>query len=214
MRRRVRAGRAVGVVCTLLVLLAVALAGYLAWGDGSNPVYTKYHVSTPDLEPRRPEPVTPPDPLVRPAGSIVMDRDGRPGDFFGKSSLTKREVWLLVRNGVAQMQAIITKDRGTTRAVWRFTVRDSDDPRRARDALDELYERGGYQVRPTRHPGVRVRRIANPADQRDITAYRSHYVRGRDVLRVEVYGANAPVVESAFRRLLDKQVDAFPAGRR
>lgn len=195
------------------MLTGVAIVGYVAWGDGANPVLARYTISEPDLDSRRPYRVTPPDPLVNPPGERVLAKSSRPPDFLHNSSLTRREVFLLVRNGVAMIQTVITRQGGMTLAVWRFTVRDASDPQDARDAVDGLYAHGGYQAMRTRHPDVMVRRIANPLDQPELTSYRSHYVRGRDVLRVEAYGPDGRAVDRAFQALLDRQLDAFPASR-
>lgn len=203
----------IGVGSTLVVLIAVAVAGYAAWGDGASPVLAKYTVTEPDLNPRRPYPATPPDPLVRPPGKEILSKSRRPNEFINNSSLTRREVVLLVRKGVAKIQTVITRKNGVTLAVWRFTVRDRSDPRAARDALDGLYAQGGYTTLPTHHQGVLVRRIANPLDQPELTSYRSHYVRGSDVLRVEAYGRQQQAVDEAFHALLDEQTDKYPASR-
>ncbi|WP_132875686.1 hypothetical protein [Tamaricihabitans halophyticus] len=206
-------GRRAAVAGTLLLLVGIAAGGYAAWGDGSDPILAEYHVTEPDLDPRRPEPITPPDPLVTPQGKVVQDETGRPPVFLDGGALTEAELRLLVRAGTAQIQTIITRDHGLTRAVWRFTVRDSSSPERVRDLLDEHYDKGGYHPSSTQEGGVLVRHIADPADQRGVSAYRAHYVRGRDVLRVESYGRQGSTVGEAFYQLLRAQTKQFPADR-
>jgi hypothetical protein len=196
------------VIAVLVLLTAVATSAWVVWGDGSGPASAANQVSAPDPTPRLPYVEPPPDPLVTPPYQVVFSRRDEPSSFTASGVLTDAEVSLLKRTGVVRVAGTVTRNEvGTTLGVWRFTLRDASDPWETLDALDGLYETGGHVLQTTSHPGLLLRKAGNPEN----AAFHGHYVHGRDVLRVEGYGADAT---SAVAALVDRQLARSPAEER
>ncbi|MET9226979.1 hypothetical protein [Lentzea sp. NPDC003310] len=195
---------AVPVVAVLALLVGIAAGAWAIWGDGSRIDYASEVVSTPDPTPRLPYLETE-DPLVDPPGDIAFAKTGRRDAFEHRTLLSSEEFAIAGAVGVAKIDARVTRQPdGTVLGVWRFTLRDGADPFIALDEFDGLYKRGNHQLIPS-SPDVLLRRFLNE-DQSAV--YHAHYVRKRDVLRVDGYGPNAT---KAVAELLDRQLAHAPA---
>jgi hypothetical protein len=205
--QNVRSMRIVSVVLVHLLLVAVAAGAFAVWGTGADPSLTSRQVTVPDLDPRLPDnPET--RPLVRPPGVLVTDTASiRSG--VSPAVLPAAEADVLTDAGVVVVHAYVTLSDGVTQGLWQLSVRDGDDPHAALRAVDELYATGGWTSAPTASRGVLVR-AQTPARDRPYAGYRAHYVRGRDLIRVEAYGTDQARVDHAFAGLLTRQLAQWP----
>lgn len=204
----VRARRAAPVVAVLALLVAVSAGAWAIWGDGSGVGYASEVVTTPDPTPRLPY-VEIVDPLVDPPGDVAFLKTGRRDDFKRDTLLSEDELEIAEANGVAKIDARVTRQKdGTVLGVWRFTLQDGANPFTAMDELDGLYKRGNHQLVPSADD-VLLRRFINE-DQTAV--YHAHYVRGRDVLRVDGYGPNSTdeVMDLLKRQLAHAPAEAQP----
>ncbi|RZQ62138.1 hypothetical protein [Amycolatopsis suaedae] len=197
-------------VAVLLVVAAIPTAAWLAWGSGASGEPPLPPTSQADPAPRRPGPE--PDPLVWPRGTQALKYKAAVTDKKGAELFTGDERMELTRTGVVTVQVLRTADGTFNRTIMRLTVRDGASPAAARDALDAIYAAGGHSLRKPSPPGVLVRGYAIAAGQ-PTTSYHAHYVRGRDVIRVEVAGTVLDPVDPAFAELLAEQVKAYPPDR-
>ncbi|WP_189156581.1 hypothetical protein [Lentzea pudingi] len=198
------ASRAAPVVAVLALLVAIGAGAWAAWGDGSGNAYADEVVTTPDPTPRLPY-VEAVDPLVDPPGDIAFAKTGRPAVFERDSLLSADELEIAEATGVAKIEARVTRQKDdTVVGVWRFTLRDGASPFTALDELDALFGRGNHQLIPS-SDDVLLRRFVNEDKS---AVYHAHYVRGRDVLRVDGYG---PRATDQVMELLDRQLAHAPA---
>ncbi|MCX2948573.1 hypothetical protein [Lentzea sp. NEAU-D7] len=203
-----RARRAAPVVAVLALLVAVGAGAWAVWGDGSGNAYASDVVTTPDPTPRLPY-VESTDPLVDPPGDIAFKKTGRTEIFERDTLLSEDELEIARATGVAKIDARVTRRTdGTVLGVWRFTLRDGADPFAALDEFDGLYKRGNHQLVPG-GDDVLLRRFVHEDDS---AVYHAHYVRGRDVLRVDGYGPSATdqVVDLLERQLARSPAEAEP----
>lgn len=205
MSARVR--RAAPVVAVLALLVAIGAGAWAVWGDGSGVSYASDVVTVPDPTPRLPY-VEIVDPLVDPPGDIAFIKTGRRSDFTRASLLSADELKIAEATGVAKIDARVTRQKdGTVLGVWRFTLRDGADPFTMLDEIDSHYDEGLHELVPSADD-VRLRRFVNEDES---AVYHAHYVRGRDVLRVDGYGPNAT---DEVMKLLGRQLAHAPAEAR
>ncbi|MGA6162813.1 hypothetical protein [Amycolatopsis magusensis] len=206
--------RSVVVTAALLVALAVPpTAAWLAWGSGADPEAVVQPIELADPEPRRPGP--PPLPLVTPPGDLLIDRgSSKLSSLVTYQLFSQEELDKLVATGVAAAHLRMTRDNGVNLLLSRFTARDDAHPEVTKEALDGIYAAGGHQLVTPAPEGVTVRRFTEAPDAPTIS-YHAHYVRGRDVLRIDASGEAGLVgekIDAAFGALLGEQTGEFPAG--
>lgn len=196
-----RARRAAPVVAVLALLTAVSGVTWAVWGDGSRLATA---MEAPDPTPRLPY-VEDTHVLVKPPGHVVFERVGPLTKFAGSNVLTPAEMTIAEEGAAIDIETTITREDGVTLGVWRFTVRNNASPWGLFNALDGLYESGNHESVETAHPSVSLRRSDN--------TFHAHYVRGRDVLRIEGYGENGDMVTERVMKLLNQQTKRSPADR-
>jgi hypothetical protein len=190
-----------------VLLAALALTAVATWGTGADPALAGQHVTVPDHDPRlpnNPEEVA----LVRPPGRLVVDstfvKHGASPNVLGElESKTLRD------EGVVMVKALVTRENDLSQGVWQMSVRDSDDPRAALRAIDELYEAGGWTRTSGPVRGVVVR-AQEPTEGQPFAGYRAHYVRGPYLIRIEAYGTDQAQVDREFAALAKRQLDEWP----
>jgi hypothetical protein len=199
--------RTVIVITVHVLLAALVLTAMAAWGPGDNPASAGQHVTVPDLDPRlpaNPEALA----IVRPPGLLVLDST-REKHGNSPAVLPPVEAQPLIEAGVVRLKAFVTRDGDLSRGVWQMAVRDSSDPRAALRAIDEVYAAGGWAPAPGPVRGVVVRQ-QTPAAGQPYAGFRAHYVRGPYLMRIEVYGTDAALVDREFAALARWQLDAWP----
>ncbi|WP_153028473.1 hypothetical protein [Amycolatopsis sp. YIM 10] len=205
--------RSVVVTAALLVVLAIPpTAAWLAWGSGANPDRDVQPIELADPEPRRPGP--PPLPLVTPPGDLLIDRASQLSSLVSYQLFSPEELEELVATGVAVAHLRMTRENGVNLLLSRFTSRDDAEPEVTKEALDGIYAAGGHRRVEPAPAGVTVRRFTEAPDAPTVS-YHAHYVRGRDVLRIDASGEGGLVgekIDQAFGALLGEQTKAFPAG--
>ena len=201
-----RARRAAPLVAVVVLLVAIGAGAWAVWGDGSRIGYASEVVTTPDPTPRLPY-VEVTDPLVDPPGEVAFAKTGRRDAFDRGSLLSADELEIAETTGVAKIDARVTRLKdGTVLGVWRFTLRDGANPFDTLDGLDGYYSRGRHELIPS-SDDVLLRRFVEDGG----AIYHAHYVRDRDVLRVDGYG---PSATDEVMKLLDRQLAHAPAETR
>lgn len=213
MVRRART-RGTAVTAALLgALTAPPAAAWALWGDGTNPRVAALPVTIPDLEHRRPYRVRQPDPIVAIPGAVVLDERGLPEHLHALNALSDAEFDMVMSSGGARAQALSTRDGDLSRSVWRYTARDGAHPRTLLRRFDQFFRANGWEG--SDRLGGRVRVWQSPqldmAGPEPAATVRAHYVRGRDLLRVEAHGKDPQSVEAALESLLTAQLARFPA---
>jgi hypothetical protein len=200
--------RIVSVVLVHVLLVAVAVVAFVVWGTGADPALASRQVTVPDLDrrlPDNPETLT----LVRPPGVLVTDTASiRSG--VSPEVLPAAEADVLTGAGVVVVHAYVTHEDGVVQGLWQLSVRDGHDPHAALRAIDELYATGGWAPAPTASRGVLVR-VQTPARGQPYAGYRAHYVRGRNLIRIEAYGTDRARVADAFAALATRQLTQWPS---
>lgn len=204
-----RARAALPVVAVITGLLAAPTVAWAVWGSGEHPRIAATRVALADPEPRRPSRV---DPIVEMPGSVILDDNGPVSRYGATGALERIDVELLATGGVVRAQAMVTDEGPLRRSIWRFTVVPEGDPVILRDALDAFYATQGWLTREPAPGEPKV--LMTPSVLRDIPGQtpmmRAHYVRDRDLIRVDTYGTDSEAVEPVFNRLLAEQLAEYP----
>jgi hypothetical protein len=199
--------RTAPVAAVLALLTAVSAGAWVAWGDGSDPSLAR--VALPDPTPRLPYQEIK-DVVVEPPGDVVFERKGQVAGYDANGLLTKAELEIIEEQGAERISATVTRDRGITLGIWRFTVKEGVTPAGLYAEMDGLYERGGHEEVRIRHENVSLRLATSPEG---VSVYHGHYVHGQDMFRVEGYGRDAAALTEAITELLDRQLERRPAER-
>lgn len=213
MVRRSRAREIAITVALLGTIIAPPAAAWAYWGDGSNPRVAALPVTVADPDRRRPYRVRQPDPIVSVPGAVVLDEQGLPEHLHAVGALSDAEFDMVMSSGMARAQALSTTDGDLSRSIWRYTARDGADPSALLRRFDRFFQINGWASDDQAGGRVRVwlsppQDLAGPDPSATI---RAHYVRGRDLLRVEAHGKDRGSVQAAWENLLTAQLDRFPA---
>lgn len=196
-------------IATAAVVMALVLppaAGWLLWGDGTNPRVAALPVTLPDVEPRRPYRVLPPEPIVNLPGDGELDEHGLPEYFHALGVLSDTEFELVMAAGAARAQVLSSREGQLVRSITRFTARDGSRAEQMLGAFDRFFATSGWEG--SHRSGAHIWQSPKEDQTR---AIRAMYVRGRDLIQVEVHGPNPDQVRSAADSLIDAQIDRFPA---
>lgn len=197
------------VVLTLATLVTIAAGAFLFWGDGSDPAAVAQRITWPDTAPRRPYQEMPATPTVRPPGSMTINVTGDPEAFLVGNNYPPAEMRMLAEAGVAQVTEIGTSSGTVTLAVWVFTIRDGIEPSATLRKINTTYLNTGYTI--TKRSGSLSRwHFVAKQPNATITGYGAHYLRGRQVVRLQGVGANAPEVQRSVDDLLARQLHDWP----
>lgn len=194
--------RSAAIAALVVTLILLPVAAWAAW-DTAGPA------ELPDPDPRRPLRV---DPLVQPAGRVVLEQIGSLRALA--HAVGAPDIAALGRHRIGRVQTVITVRDGLRRAVWRFTPPAGAHPAAVRDDLTAELRRRAWLPAAAPNGGVAV--LMTPAVRRPDPgaepAMRGYYVRGRDVIRVDAYRvAGDGDIAAAFVETLDAQLAAFPA---
>ncbi|MGH3516418.1 MAG: hypothetical protein ACRDQ7_03185 [Haloechinothrix sp.] len=204
-----RPGKVV-VVALLVVLVAVPATAWAAWGSGDEPIRERPTATLPDPEPRRPARV---DPLIDIPGRVVLNAEGPPEAFSTVGALEELDADILASHDAAHVTVVVTARDGLRRGIWRFSVQDGAAPTPLKDSLDATHQSQGWVAGNS--PSADVTVLMTPSVIEHIPGQtptiRAHYVRGRDVIRVDTYSTGNDDVVGPFNQLLSEQLAAFPA---
>lgn len=198
-----------GVLISLGGLAAAATAAWAIWGNGSDPDIAALRITWPDPDPRRPYPSVPPIPLVRPPGSVLINLTDTPAAFIANHNYSPAEMDVLAKAGIAQVTALATRDGPIVFGLWVLTVRDRAVPTTVLSQANQFYASTGYSLTqqsdllwtwnfPVRQPGT------------TLNMFGAHYLRGRQLIKLEAYGPDATATQQAFNSLYDSQLRAWP----
>ncbi|HWE91459.1 MAG TPA: hypothetical protein VG317_18510 [Pseudonocardiaceae bacterium] len=198
-----------GVLLTLGALAATAVGAWAAWGDGSDPASAALRITWPDPDPRRPYQQVPPIPIVTPPGSVLINLTDTPSAFITNKNYSPAEMTMLTKAGVAQVTAVGAQDGPIVLGIWVLTVRDGVDPMSTLRQANNFYSTNGYPMtqRATllwawnflvRKPGG------------TLNVFGAHYLRGRQLIKLEAYGTDPAAAQNAFDSLYDNQLRAWP----
>lgn len=196
-------------IATAAVVIALALppaGAWLLWGDGTNPRVAALPVTLPDVEPRRPYRVVPPEPIVDLPGDRELDEQGLPEYFHALGVLSSTEFELVMSAGAARAQVLSSREGQLVRSITRYTARDGSRPEQMLREFDGFFATSGWEG--SHRSGAHI--WQSPTGDRT-HAIRAMYIRGRDLIQVEVHGPNPDQVHSAAESLIDTQIDRFPA---
>lgn len=196
-------------IATAAVVFALVLSpagAWLLWGDGTNPRVAALPVTMPDVEPRRPFRVVPPEPIVNLPGDAELDEEGLPEYFHALGVLSDAEYELVMRTGAARAQVVSSREGQLVRSITRYTARDGALPEQMLRGFDRFFATSGWNG--SRRSGAHI--WQSPKEDQT-HAIRAFYIRGRDLIQVEVHSPHPDQVHSSAQSLIDAQIDRFPA---
>jgi hypothetical protein len=198
-----------GVLISLGAFAAAATGAWAIWGNGSDPAIAALRITWPDPNPRRPEQLVPPTPLVHPPGSVLINLTDTPATFVANNNYSPAEMDVLAKAGVAQVTALATQNGPIVFGLWVLTVRDRAIPTTALSQANKFYTNTGYSL--TQQSDL-LWTWNFPVRQRGVTLnmFGAHYLRGRQLIKIEAYGPDATATQRAFTGLYDSQLRAWP----
>lgn len=162
----------------------------------------------PPAAPTTSAPPEPFGPLVVPNG-IARLQTYTPTEFDTQRELADADKILIKQFGIAGARAVIVDDQVTVTSLWAFTPSRNPDDLRERLDTDQLRFR--YVRVPEAGPGgLRIYTSDQENAGRRVTVFRADYVSGNDVIRVDVFGADASSARERFDAVLADQLDHNP----
>lgn len=205
-------GRIFAIIGVVVLIAALVTGGVLFFSLNSTPTAEGPPSGPipPTVGPTTSPPPEPFGPLVVPSGISPAQRIYTPTELDELKPLPTPDLIVLKQSGIAEARSVIVDDQGTTTSLWAFTA--GGDPVAMQEALDLDQQRFRYLLAPT--PGPADLEIytsqQETADGRVIAVFRTHYVSGDNVIRVETYADDAVTARERFDQVLAAQLDHDP----
>ncbi len=215
--RRSGAGRIVGVVAAVVVVLAlVGFGAYWLFGRDGVPQADEATAPEPPAASEQ-APAPPSEPPPSPESTLPdpapVGGDGEPRtvptatDLGAAGVLTPHEFVALERAGVADSKLLVTTFPDGQRAT--ILITRLDDAPTVRDELAALQEDYGFEAAGGAIPGLSAFLLRK--DPTGMTVGRGFYVSGDILVRIEVVGPNLVPTADQFDTIARQQTAALPA---
>ncbi|WP_199440655.1 SHOCT domain-containing protein [Umezawaea beigongshangensis] len=204
-------GKIIAIVLVLVLLVGAGVGAYFIWGrNGSG--------GTGDTNTAQPAPTTtttvpkkvPDGPFVELPSKTVQFKSLPIQAALDAKVPTVEEAQILQQAGVTEVRFVVSRDENTglVQGIWAFKANDAAA---VLTQVDELYQAASFEALNDSPTGVLGRHLPL-TDVNKTATYRAHYVTDGFVVRVESYAPSEDVASKAYKTLLQRQVDEFPAG--
>lgn len=210
-------GRIFAIIGAVVLIAALVTGAVLFFTLGPVTTPNDAETTAPAPPPPPAQPTAPPEPepfgpVVVPSGAGVRQEIYTPTQFDDQNELAPAESVVVKQSGIAGARSVIVDNEDTITSLWAFTP--SSDPEDLREELDtQQEERFDYVRLPgAGPPGLTIYTSEQENAGKPIVVFRTHYVAGRDVIRVEVFAAveDAGAARERFDAVLADQFDHNP----
>lgn len=206
-------GRTLAVVAVLLLAVAVGAGTvYLTVfrPDDSTTAQPQPSASTTTAAPPTSAPPQLFGPLFVPEGRTSGPKMFKAEELFAAKPLPAPDLVVLKQAGLSGARSVVVVNKTTTMSMWAFTP--GANPATLHEQLTTDQARFGYtEVTGATQGGVHVFSSKQDSPSRTIHVYRTHYVSGTDVIRVEAFDVTDTVARAAFDDVLARQLAHTPA---
>lgn len=208
-----RAGKIVGGVIGLLVLVGLVLGAWWLWFSGPTEPGQPQAVPAPTAAEKPSTSQAPPPPadfgpLVIPDGEGGGPRSYSASELQQSKPLPANDLLLLKKTDVTQARSVIVRQGSTAITLWSFDV---GEPRKLFKAMVSDQSRFGFSKVAGSAPDVPVVKSTQQNAGTKVQVYRAHYVNGSTVIRVEAFDVDAKTAKKVFDKVLSDQLDHTPA---
>lgn len=196
----------------LLVVVATAGTVYLTLlrpGNGAAPQNPPAASVTTTVATSTSKPPETFGPLFIPEGRTSGPKTFKAEELFAAKPLPTPDLLVLKQAGLSEAKSIVVVSKATTTSIWAFTP--GSDPADLEELLLTDQARFGFVEAPDAAQGdVRAFSSKQESASRTVHVFRTHYVSGPDVIRVESFDVSDDVAREQFDHVLEQQLKHNP----